>query len=156
MSSDDAQNRAPSRAAKKVHPPGRVKIMRAFRALLAEKSFQEMTWADIARRAGVNEALIYKYFQDKRGLLYQVLAETFQHTTEKAMFSVRGIEGALNKLRRIMETHIVWYTEDRVVARILMLEARNHPSYFRTEAYDAVRGLRPVRAGSHPGGCRVG
>ncbi|MBU2547536.1 MAG: TetR/AcrR family transcriptional regulator [Proteobacteria bacterium] len=124
---------------KRAGPPGRVKIIKAFRSLLNEKGFQDTTWADIAQTAGVNEGLIYKYFQDKRGLLHQVLSETFQRTSEKAVFGVQGIEGALNKLRHVIGNHIAWYNDDRVVARILMLEARNHPGFFETEAYQDVR-----------------
>ncbi len=56
-------------------PPGRIKIADALRFLLEDKDFGDITTAEIAKTAGVTEALIYKYFKDKRDLLYQVLAE---------------------------------------------------------------------------------
>ena len=56
-------------------PPGKVKIAEALRTLLREKDFNSITTADISRTSGVNEALIYRYYQDKRGLLHAVLAE---------------------------------------------------------------------------------
>ena len=46
--------------------PGYIKIVGALKLLLKEKEFNAITWAEIARTAGVNEALIYKYFHDKR------------------------------------------------------------------------------------------
>ena len=61
--------------AEKPHAPGKTKIMAALRSLLEDKEFVSITTAEIARNAGVTEALIYKYFHDKRDLLHQVLAE---------------------------------------------------------------------------------
>jgi len=49
-------------------PPGRVKITEALKSLLEEKEFGAITTAEIAKNAGVTEALIYKYFKDKRDL----------------------------------------------------------------------------------------
>ena len=57
----------------KAYPPGRIKIADALRGLLEQKEFNAITTAEIARSAGVTEALIYKYFKDKRDLLHQVL-----------------------------------------------------------------------------------
>jgi TetR/AcrR family fatty acid metabolism transcriptional regulator len=59
----------------KSFPPGRVKIADALRLLLEEKDFNGITTAEIARQAGVTDALIYKYFKDKRDLLHQLLSE---------------------------------------------------------------------------------
>ncbi|MBE9545213.1 MAG: TetR/AcrR family transcriptional regulator, partial [Proteobacteria bacterium] len=56
-------------------PPGRIKIAQALKYLLEEKEFSAITTAEIAKNAGVTEALIYKYFKDKRDLLHQVLSE---------------------------------------------------------------------------------
>ena len=56
-------------------PPGRIKIVRALKSLLVEKEFGAITTAEIAKNAGVTEALIYKYFIDKRDLLHQILSE---------------------------------------------------------------------------------
>ena len=43
-------------------PPGRLKITQALKTLLEHKEFNGITTAEISRRAGVTEALIYKYF----------------------------------------------------------------------------------------------
>jgi hypothetical protein len=56
-------------------PPGHLKISKAMISLLKKKNFDVITWAEIANTAGVNEALIYKYFKDKRNLLHYVLRE---------------------------------------------------------------------------------
>ncbi|HMK37579.1 MAG TPA: TetR/AcrR family transcriptional regulator [Desulfomonilaceae bacterium] len=124
---------------KKNVPPGKLKIAAALRVLLAEKEFGAITTAEIARTAGVTEALIYKYYRDKRDLLHQVLGKYLEHLIYKAETDVKGIKGALNKLRKIIWSHVTMYANDRVFARILLLEVRNYPDYFKSDAYKAVR-----------------
>ena len=121
------------------HPPGRTKIMNALRFLLEEKEFSAITWADIARTAGVNEGLIYKYFKDKRNLLHQILKEYLEDYVERLKFDLKGIEGAINKIRKLIWTTINLYGSNRVFAKILLLEVRNFPGYFQSETYHLVQ-----------------
>ena len=121
------------------NPPGRMKIAEAFKTLFSEKEFNAITTADIARTAGVNEALIYKYFGDKRGLLHQVICETLTQYLDNLEVDLKGIKGALNKLRRLVWLHFNRYSNDRVLARSLLLEVRNFRGYFDSESYQHVR-----------------
>jgi len=124
---------------KKSFPPGRIKIAEALKTLLAEKEFGAITTAEIARTAGVTEGLIYKYFTDKRDLLHQVLAEYLEFYLIRGEQDIKGIKGALNKLRKLIWSHINMYATDRVFARILLLEVRNYPDYFKSDAYQMVQ-----------------
>lgn len=120
-------------------PPGRIKIAEALRSLLEKKDFSAITTAEIAGTAGVTEALIYKYFKDKRDLLYQVLAEYLAHYQQRTLFNLKGIKGALNKLRKIIWHHINAYATDRVFAKILLLEVRSYSDYYTSGPYKAVK-----------------
>ena len=120
-------------------PPGRTKILEALNSLLEKKDFQAITWAEIANTAGVNEALIYKYFGDKRNLLHQLLSEFLQDFVEDVKIALRGIEGAVNKLRKLVWSHIHIYNRQRVFAKILVLEVRNYPDYFQSETYQFAK-----------------
>ena len=123
----------------KPYPPGRIKIVNALRTLLETKDFSSITTAEIAKKAGVTEALIYKYFKDKRDLLYQVLAEYLEHYMVQAEIDLKGIKGALNKLRKIIWTHINVYATDRVFAKILLLEVRSYSDYYSSGPYKLVK-----------------
>lgn len=123
----------------KAHPPGRTRIVAATKALLAEKEFGAVTTAEIARSAGVTEALIYKYFQDKRDLLHQILGEYLEEYFQQFRADLKGIDGALDKLRKLIRAHLNVYATNRVFARILLLEVRNHPDYYRSETYERVK-----------------
>jgi AcrR family transcriptional regulator len=135
-------NRRPillNRTTEKHFPPGRLKIVESLRLLLENKDFSSITTAEIAKNAGVTEALIYKYFKDKRDLLYQVLAEYLEHYMLAAESDLKGIKGALNKLRKIIWTHINVYATDRVFAKILLLEVRSFSDYYTSDPYNLVR-----------------
>ena len=123
----------------KTWPPGRTKIADALRALLERKDFGAITTAEIARTAGVTEALIYKYFKDKRDLLYQVLAEYLEYYRSRAEIDLKGIKGASNKLRKVIWSHINVYATDRVFAKILLLDVRSFSDYYTSETYKLVR-----------------
>ena len=121
------------------HPPGRVKIKNALILLLRDKSFSTITTAEIAKTAGVTEALIYKYFQDKRDLLHQLLQEYLEEYIIQFNQDLKGIKGALNKLRKLIWTHINVYSTNRVFARILLIEVRNHQDYYHSDTYQLVK-----------------
>ena len=123
----------------KVWPPGRIKIADALRVLLEKKDFGAITTAEIAKTAGVAEALIYKYFKDKRDLLYQLLSEYLEHYDVLFERDLRGIKGALNKLRKLIWSHINVYATDRVFAKILLLDVRSFSDYYTSDPYKLVK-----------------
>ena len=120
-------------------PVGGVKIREAFKALLEEKEFNAITTAQIARKSGVNEALIYKYFGDKRGLLHQVLSDYLDEYLGVMESELKGIKGTFNKLKKIFWSQMNLYESKRVLAKILLLEVRNYPGYFDSESYAQVQ-----------------
>ena len=95
--------------------------------------------AEIAKTAGVNEALIYRYFTDKRGVLHQVLFDYLEPFVNNAKKDIQGIDGAMNKLRRVIWSHINAYATERVFGKILLLEARSSADYFKSETYQLAR-----------------
>ncbi|RJP94927.1 MAG: TetR/AcrR family transcriptional regulator [Desulfobacteraceae bacterium] len=132
LSSEPAQ-------AKPAVPPSRLKITQALKELLRNKDFNSITTAEISRVAGVNEALIYRNFIDKRGLLHAVLSEYLQDFVANLTFDLKGIHGAINKIRKFIWASIHYYDEDRVFSKIQLLEVRNFPGYFESETYQIVR-----------------
>ena len=128
-----------SNTPKKRYPPGRIKIMKALATLLEKKDFHSITTAGIAAQAGVTEGLIYKYFKDKKGLLYEVLKEHFESFLKGIELNIKAEGSSLARLSIIIETTIESYAGNRVFARILLLEVRNSPDYFNCAAYGLVK-----------------
>lgn len=120
-------------------PPGKQKIIHAMRTLLENRNFESITISEIAVTAGVTEGLIYKYFKDKRDLLHHVLREHYERFLVQIDRDLQGIDGALNKLKKIIWSCIERYANHRVFARIILLEVRNSEEYFQSDAYALVR-----------------
>ncbi|MBI5550587.1 MAG: TetR/AcrR family transcriptional regulator [Desulfobacterales bacterium] len=121
------------------NPPGRQKIIEALTRLMWAKDFHSVTTAEIAELAGVTEGLIYKYFKSKKELLYQVLNDLFAQFNQAVLDRMADKASAIEKLEVIIRSSIEYYTANRVFARILLLEVRTSPDYFRSEAYARVK-----------------
>jgi AcrR family transcriptional regulator len=61
----------------------RKKIRDAAARLFAEKGFENTTTRDIAGAAGINNAALYYYFDNKEQLLYQILEEVIRTGLER-------------------------------------------------------------------------
>ncbi len=121
------------------NPPGRRKIIKALTQLMKTKDFHSVTTAEIAATAGVTEGLIYKYFKDKKDLLYQVLHDIFVQFHETVLERCQGKNAAIEKLEIIISASIAYYKANPVFARILLLEVRNSEAYFSSDAYQMVK-----------------
>ncbi len=121
-------------------PPAKRKLADAMRRLLRTKDFNSITTAEISRTAGANEALIYRYFKDKRGLLHQVLYDYLLDFHMEIQGEIQAVPSALDKLRCLVRAHIRMYDSNRVFAKILLLEVRNFPAYFESSTYRLVKG----------------
>jgi len=116
-------------------PQGMIKIQESLLSLIANKNIIDITTAEIAEKAGVTEGLIYKYFKNKRNLLYHVLRKYLEEYFNQFEHDLKGIEGSLNKLRKLIWVHFHAYSSNRVFGRALIM-ARNHESYYKSENYD--------------------
>ena len=120
----------------KTNPPGRIKIMESFSLLMAQKDFHSIT---TAQNAEVTEGLIYKYFKDKKDLLYQVLNEHFFEFQAKIENRIANKKTCIEKLEVVIFSSLESYAANRVFSKILLLEVRNSPDFFNSCAYEMVR-----------------
>ncbi|WP_457552617.1 TetR/AcrR family transcriptional regulator [Desulfobacula sp.] len=123
----------------KTNPPGRIKIMNSFSQLMALKDFHSITTAEIARNAKVTEGLIYKYFKDKKDLLYQVLSEHFFEFQTKIKKRIVKKKTCIEQLEVIIFSSLESYADNRIFSKILLLEVRNSLDFFDSCAYGMVR-----------------
>jgi AcrR family transcriptional regulator len=74
---------------------GRAKIAEALGLLLRDREFNGIATAKIAEPSGVNEALLYRYFGDKRGLLHEVLSDFMQDYLDGLEEELERVEGTV-------------------------------------------------------------
>ncbi|GAA2335897.1 TetR/AcrR family transcriptional regulator [Streptomyces cuspidosporus] len=83
----------------------RLRLLEAASALFAERGYERATVRDIADRAGVNQALLFRYFGSKRALFGEVVAhdgeEQLRHTAPDELLeaALRGLLGHRGKER---------------------------------------------------------
>jgi len=123
----------------KTNPPGRIKIMTSFSLLMAQKDFHSITTAEIAKNAGVTEGLIYKYFKEKKDLLYHVLNEHFLNLQVKIDQKLTQEQTCIEQLEIIIFSSIESYADNRIFSKILLLEVRNSLDFFDSCAYEMIR-----------------
>ncbi len=116
-------------------PPGKTKILKALSRLLEQNNFNAITTATIAREAGVTEGLIYKYFRDKKDLLFELLGENITLFNQGLITKLNTKKTAVEKLKSFITTTTRGYLNNRVFGRILLLEVRNTPEYFESKAH---------------------
>ena len=129
------KNKKLVRAREKSVPIGYQKIVNALKSLLADRSFRDITWREIAIKAGVSEALIYQYFRTRNNLLFTILADYLKVYRRIIWRRLDKATDASNKIRILIDGLLEVYDGDRVFARVIMLEVRNFPEYYDSEAY---------------------
>ena len=120
-------------------PPGKIKIINALRSLLETKDFSSIKIAELAQTAGVTEPLIYKYFKDKRDVLHTLLQEYLETKFNAAIIELQKIDGSLAKLESFIHAYINAYNEDRVIARVILLEVSNSYDYYESSPYRLLK-----------------
>ena len=123
------------------HPPGKTKILNALSTLLEQKNFHAITTANIAREAGVTEGLIYKYFRDKKDLLFELLGENITIFQQLLAGKINKKSTAIDKLNVFITTTTKAYLKNRVFGRILLLEVRNSQEYFQSNAHTTMMSI---------------
>ena len=128
--------RKPRKAASRLSTDDRsADILAAARAVIAEKGYENTLLSDIARRAGVVDGTIYRYFENKKDLLDKV-AEVWFDEQRNEDSHLDSISGTQNKLR-----HLAWRTLDiirrePVLARYMLMELRPDPNYKGTKFFE--------------------
>jgi TetR/AcrR family transcriptional regulator, fatty acid metabolism regulator protein len=120
-------------------PLGKIKLAEAMRQLLENKDFYSLSTDEIAKTAGINEALIYRYFGDKRGLLHHVLEDYLEEAYERIIYDLKGVKGSIKRLEIIIKDTFRIYCSQRVFAKIILVEVRNFPGYFESDTFQLVK-----------------
>ena len=117
----------------------RERILDVARALFEEKGYQGATTAQIAAAAEVPEGTLFEDFRTKRDLVFAVLERDIEVYLDFLELQLRGIEGALNRIRKFIWSHLYTWRRRRFIARFLILEVRQDPGFLQSHAYDLLQ-----------------
>lgn len=93
-------------------------------ALFRERGYANATTRELAERLGIRKASLYYHIETKEDLLYALCAESTRRVTEAVAAVAEQHEG-LDRLRRMIETHLVTAVRDRDMHTTGLLEMRS-------------------------------
>ncbi|MDR3554490.1 MAG: TetR/AcrR family transcriptional regulator, partial [Syntrophobacteraceae bacterium] len=117
-------------------------ILQAAQDILAEKGLRQSTVSEIARRAGVFDSEIYRYYKNKEDLLFYSLSERLEGVMKELMFHFSGIIGATNKLSKMIWFHLNINDNESDSTRVLkylLFECRSNSQFYSHPGYDSLR-----------------
>jgi len=107
--------------------------------VFAEKGFQQTTISQIAQKANIAEGSIYDYFKNKEDLLFSIPEERMENFLFGLQEHLKGMRGALEKLRKVIWYHLDFYEKNKDYTRILLLDLRQNPRFNQSRAYGMIR-----------------
>jgi TetR/AcrR family transcriptional regulator, fatty acid metabolism regulator protein len=150
------------RRASRLSPEERtVAILDAARSVFAERGFSDTVMSEIAERAGVVEGSIYRYFRNKRELMFRMAEEWFEEMIAGDETTLRAVSGARNQLRFIVHRHLRSIHDHPDLSRLVFQHLRPEPDYRSTRLFAlnreyAARVTEVVNRGIEAGEIRSG
>ena len=117
----------------------RERILDVARVLFEAKGYQGATTAQIAAAAGVPEGTLFEDFHTKRDLVFALLERDIEVYLDFLELQLRGIEGALNRIRKFVWSHLYTWRRRRFIARFLLLEIRQDAGFYESHAHDLIQ-----------------
>jgi len=114
-------------------------IEAAARSAFAKHGFNDAPISEIARRAGVSEGAIYKFYANKRELLHAILTGWYGGITEAFHAKQRGVEGTRARLHAVIWQHLKSIQESPDLCRLFYSEVRSAPDYQSSELHRCNR-----------------
>lgn len=104
-------------------------ILAAAREAFAQRGFEGTSIADIARRAGVSDGLVYRYFQNKRDLLNAVLTAFYERTMVDLEAIAARAAPFEQRLRGLIHRHLETFAAEADLCRLFISEVRTASDY---------------------------
>ena len=104
-------------------------ILEAAKKVFSEKGFEAASIAEIARSASVSDGLIYRYFQNKRDLLFHVLRVFYERLMLDLEREVDTSASFDRQLHTLISCHLAVFVADTALCRLFISEVRVSRDY---------------------------
>ncbi|MEW6131004.1 MAG: TetR/AcrR family transcriptional regulator [Acidobacteriota bacterium] len=112
-------------------------ILRAAIKVFARNGFFNSKVADVAKAAGVADGTVYLYFKNKDDILVSIFNSIAEQALERGRAALSEINDPVEKLRRIVESHLEMYAKDRDLAIVFQVELRSSTKFM--EQFSATK-----------------
>jgi AcrR family transcriptional regulator len=79
--------------------------------LFYKKGYFATSISDIAREAGIQKSSIYYHYSNKEELLFDILKITMVDLDENLESQIKGVQGAEEKMRAAIQSHVIFHME---------------------------------------------
>lgn len=108
---------------KKIDYSAKLRIMNAAQEVFSEKGYDGASMAEIAKRANVNKALLYYYFEGKKNILEELVKRHVKEITERQDIFVRTTKRLnYSSFEEYYDQLLVLLGGRKEILRILMIE----------------------------------
>lgn len=114
-------------------------ILDAAEEVMSEKGLQSSSIAEIAKKAGVTDSLIYNYFKGKEDLLFSIPNRRMKEVLQNLSEQLEGIIDPISRLSKMIWFNLHFNDTYRGYARLLLLECRSNRNFYQHEAYALIR-----------------
>jgi TetR/AcrR family fatty acid metabolism transcriptional regulator len=104
-------------------------ILDAAKGAFADKGFEGTSIADIARIAQISDGLVYRYFRNKRELLYEVLRKFYEHILLDLETQAFKHDAFSARLEALIRRHLEVFVSDTDLCRLFISEVRTASDY---------------------------
>ena len=109
-------------------------ILNAAVAIMEQKGPQA-TISEIARAAGVNDSVIYHYFQDKEDLMFHTIGAYVKNRSKDFLARLETIEDPVRRLRKLIWEQLHYHEVNPNYTKFTIFYCRSKKSFFRHESF---------------------
>jgi TetR/AcrR family fatty acid metabolism transcriptional regulator len=113
----------------------------------SHKGFYRTRISDIARGADVADGTVYLYFDGKGEILSTIFEDRMERFLEVGKKTLVGVDGALEKLRRVIELHLKDLGENPELATVFQIELRHSSRFMELYSRSHLRDYFQLIAG---------
>lgn len=104
--------------------------------VFSEVDFYQANMREIARKAGMSFGTIYKYYKNKNHLLFSFIRYWFAILQDRIRDHLQGIEGARDKLRKLIWVQLDYLERNEDIGRIIWIRTP-YAAWMADETYEA-------------------
>ena len=104
-------------------------ILAAAKSAFSGKGYEATSIADIARIAQISDGLVYRYFRNKRELLYEVLRKFYERILLDLETEVFKQAAFSARLEALIRRHLEVFVSDTDLCRLFISEVRTASDY---------------------------
>lgn len=104
-----------------LRPEVRKRLERAALEVFSATDFHRASIREVAKKAGVSFASIYKYYGSKEGLIFSCLDSAFKGLSARLLDHLQGISDLKEKLRKAVWVELDFYERHPDVGQIIFL-----------------------------------